>query len=311
MEQSDHLCSALDSDMDMADDNHMEGMNMETEGNQAHDFSARPSDETRQHQTISEGPSSSCRRVRVRSRPRLQSTKSFPPYNQGIGGLREDKEGDSVLNSTLSIASHSSLRQEDMVRDGESESAQGRDRKEGFELNTRCARDEVRSKWRMRRRERLGGSYEADPDGWERTRWSGKRRVEETGREREHDDKDTEGGTNSEWKHCRGRNSSLEIERKEKEDEEMKRSPISAVEGENKGSGETPEVEMAEGPATHQWSTPHPILSKLLHKSTSSCSSINLSSAESDEVFSEGEDAGSKRRTFRKVRKGFIFIFGS
>uniref|UniRef100_A0A8P4KJU1 Kinase n=1 Tax=Dicentrarchus labrax TaxID=13489 RepID=A0A8P4KJU1_DICLA len=36
--------------------------------------------------------------------------------------------------------------------------------------------------------------------------------------------------------------------------------------------------------------------------STSSCSSINLSSAESDDVFSEGEDASSKRRAFKKCR---------
>lgn len=310
MEQSHHLCSTLDSDMDMTDNDHMEGMKMETDNKQApdQDFSARLSDETHQHLTISEGPSSSCRRVRVRSRPRLLSTKSFPPYSQCIGGLGEDQEGDSALNSSLSIEPQTSLRQDDTMRDND----QDRDRKEGFELNARCARDEVRAKWRMRRREKLGGSYEADPEGWERARWSGKRRVEETGREREHDDEDREGATNSEWRHCRSRNSSLEIERKEREDEEWKRS-ISAAEGENEGSGETPDDEMAEelpemisGPTTHQWSTPHPILSKLLHSScsTSSCSSISLSSAESDEVFSEGEDAGSKRRTFRKVRSG-------
>ncbi|XP_034400152.1 inositol-trisphosphate 3-kinase B [Cyclopterus lumpus] len=57
---------------------------------------------------------------------------------------------------------------------------------------------------------------------------------------------------------------------------------------------------MRKGSATHQWSTPHPILSKLLQ--SSSTSSVNFSSAESDDVFSEGEDVGSRRRAFRKSR---------
>ncbi|KAI3351668.1 hypothetical protein L3Q82_020502, partial [Scortum barcoo] len=142
-------------------------------------------------------------------------------------------------------------------------------------------------------------------------KWSGKRRVEEAGGESEHNDKERDWATNSEWKHWRGRDSSFEAEKKE-EEEERKRSLISVVEGENQVSGETPGEEdeeakelpgLREGPTTHQWSSPHPILSKLLHSSssTSSCSSISFSSAESDEVFSEGEDASSKRRTFRKL----------
>lgn len=296
--------NTLDAEMDMAEENHMEGKKMEIENKQTvdNDCSAGLSDETHQHLTISEGPSSSSRRVRVRSRPRLQSTKSFPPYNQCIGGLGEDGEQDNELNSESGIAHGLSLR---------NEVAQGTERKEASELNARWVRDEVKAKWRTRRRERLGGSCEADTGGWESARWSGKRRVEEIGRERENDDKERDGGTNSQWKHWRGRNSSFEIQRKEEDDEET--SLISTVEGENEGSGETPEGEdgqaeelpgTREGPTMHQWSSPHPILSKLLHSSssTSSCSSINLSSAESDEVFSEGEDAASKRRTFRKVR---------
>lgn len=307
--------STLDTEMDVTEENHMEGMKMEIENKQTvdNDRSVRLSDETHQHLRISEGPSSSCRRVRVRSRPRLQSTKSFPPYSQCIGGLGEDGEQNSELNSDSGIAHQPSLRHDDTTREDRNEVAQGPERKEAFEWSARCARDEVKAKWRARRRERLGGSYEVDTDGWESVRWSGKRRVEEAGREREHDDKEREGGTNSEWKHWGGRDSSFETERKEEEDEERKRSLFSAVEGVNEGSGETPEKEdeeaeelpgMREGPTMHQWSSPHPILSKLLHSSssTSSCSSINLSSAESDEVFSEGEDASSKRRTFRKVR---------
>ncbi|KAM9356686.1 uncharacterized protein ABDE67_004267 [Symphorus nematophorus] len=89
------------------------------------------------------------------------------------------------------------------------------------------------------------------------------------------------------------------------------------VEAETKARGETPEDEeaeelqgMRESSTTLQWSSPHPILSKLMHSSssTSSCSSVNLSSAESDEVFSEGEDAGSKRRAFRKCRSWKTYL---
>ncbi|XP_028446046.1 inositol-trisphosphate 3-kinase A [Perca flavescens] len=281
--------------MDMTDDNHMEGMEMETENRQTmdNDFTVRLSDETHQHLKFSEDRSSSCKAVKVRSRPKLESTKSFPPYSQCIGGLGEDNE----LNS------------ESMeMREDKNDVIQGTERK-NFELNARCARDKVKAKWRMRRKERLGGSYEVDEDGWERARWSGKRRVDETGREREPEDKERE-GLNSEWKHWRVKNSSFEIERKEEEDEERRRSPVSAAEGESEGSGKTPEGndEEAEGSTTHQWSSPHPILSKLLHSSTSSCSSISLSSAESDEVFSEGEDVDSKRRSFRKSRSWKTYL---
>lgn len=308
MEQIHHLRSTLDLKMDVTDDNHVEGVKMETDNKQTmdNDLPAGLSEETYQNVTIREGPSSSCGRLRARSRPKLQSTKSFPPYNQCIGGLGEDGEQDNM------IAHQTNLRHDDTMREDVNESVQGTERKEDFELKARCARGEVKAKWRTRRRERLGGSYEVDPDGWESARWSGKRRVEETEREREHDDEEREGGTNREWKHWRSKNSSFEIEAKEEEDEGRKRSPVSAaVEGEYESSRETPEVEEAvelsgtvEDPAAHQWSSPHPILSKILHSSStsSSSSSINLSSAESDEVFSEGEDAVSRRRTFRKVR---------
>ncbi|XP_031158919.1 inositol-trisphosphate 3-kinase A [Sander lucioperca] len=284
--------------MDMTDDNHIEGMEMETENWQTmdNDFTVRLSDETHQHLTFSEVRSSSCKMVKVRSRPRLESTKSFPPYSQCIGGLGEDNE----LNSESS----------NVMREDKNDVVQGTERKEDFELNARCARDMVKAKWRMRRKERLGGSYEVDADGWERARWSGKRRVEETARESEPEDEEREGALNSEWKHWRGKHSSFEIERKEEEDEERRTSPFSTAEGESEGSGKTPEGndEEAEGSTTHQWPSPHPILSKLLHSSTSSCSSINFSSAESDEVFSEGEDVDSKRRSFRKSRSWKTYL---
>lgn len=282
MEQIHRLPSTLDSKMVMTDDNNinMEGLKMETENKQTldNDFSDGLSDETHQRLT-SKGPSCSCRRITVGSR--LQSTKSCPPHSQCIGGLGEDGELDNALDSRLSIVHHPSLRHDDMVKEDRNELVQGTERKEDFKLNSRCSQDDVMAKWRMRR-EKLGASYEVDSGGWESAQW----REEQSGREREQD----------------------EIERKDDEDEERKRSPISAVEGENGWSGETPKDEEAEellgiteGPTTHQWSSPHPILSKLLHSSTTS-SSINLSSAESDEIFSEGEDAGPKRKTFREVR---------
>lgn len=306
MEQLNHLRSTLETKMDITDENHMDEMKMEIETNQTvdNDFSAGLYDETHKQLTISERPFSSCRKVRVRSRPTLQSTKSFPPYSQCIGGLGGDEEQDNVLNSEFSTTQDPSLINNDMMRDDGNEVVHGTERKEDFEMNARCTRNDMKAKWRMRRRERLGDGYKVDPEGWESARWSGKRRVEETERERKHDDKQREGGTNGERKHCKGRNLSLEIERKEEvKDEELKRSPNSAAEGENKGRRKTPRDEEAEElPGIRE--IPHPILSKLLYSSssTSSCSSINLSSAESDEVFSEGEDAGSKRRTFRKVR---------
>ncbi|XP_010737481.3 inositol-trisphosphate 3-kinase B-like [Larimichthys crocea] len=312
MEQLNHLRSTLETKMDITDENHMDEMKMEIETNQTvdNDFSAGLYDETHKQLTISERPFSSCRKVRVRSRPTLQSTKSFPPYSQCIGGLGGDEEQDNVLNSEFSTTQDPSLINNDMMRDDGNEVVHGTERKEDFEMNARCTRNDMKAKWRMRRRERLGDGYKVDPDGWESARWSGKRRVEETERERKHDDKQREGGTNGERKHCKGRNLSLEIERKEEvKDEELKRSPNSAAEGENKGRRKTPRDEEAEElPGIRE--IPHPILSKLLYSSssTSSCSSINLSSAESDEVFSEGEDAGSKRRTFRKCRSWKTYL---
>ncbi|XP_056239540.1 inositol-trisphosphate 3-kinase A [Seriola aureovittata] len=300
----------MDTKTDTTDDNNIEGMKMEIENKQMmnNDFSAKLSDETYQHLTIGEGPSSSCRKVRLRSRPRLQLAMSFPPYSQCIGGLGDDGEWDNELNSEESIPHQQHLRHDEAV--------QATERKEDAEPTTKCARDEVRAKWRTRRKEKLGGSCEADTDrDREKGRWSGKRRVEETGGEREPDHKGRDGGTSSDWKHWRNRNSSFESERKEEGGEERKRS-TSVAEGEDEDSGETLEgkneeaEELRGASTTHQWSSPHPILSKLLHSSssTSSCSSINLSSAESDEVFSEGEDAGKKRKAFRKCRSWRTYL---
>ncbi|XP_042275531.1 uncharacterized protein LOC121902335 [Thunnus maccoyii] len=290
--------------MDTTDDHCMEDVKKEREVD--NDFSARLSDETHQHLSISEGPSSSCKRVRVKSRPKLLSTKSFPPYSQCIGGLGEDRDWDNELDSESHIDHQPYLRHEE---------AQGTERREDIELVPTCASDELRAKWRMRRKERLGGSYDIDAEGWARGRWSGKRRVEETAIERERDDQEREG----EGKHWRRRNPNAETERNEEEDKERNSSVVSEIEGESEWSGETlgehsEELmelpELREGSTSHQRSTPHPILSKLLQSSssTSSCASINFSSAESDDVFTEGEDAGSKRKAFRKCRSWKTYL---
>lgn len=294
--------------MDTIDDNHMEGMKMDIENKQTVDnnVSDRLSDEMHRPLAISEGPSSSCTEVRVRTRPKLQWTKSFPPYNQCIGGLGE---WDNELNPETSLHHQQHLRQEVMKDDGKEDT----ERKEDAELNAICARDEVRLKWRARRKERLGGSYDADADRWERGRWSGKRRVEETGGERGREDEEREGSTHSEWIHLTSTNSCFATEIKEKGSEEWKSNTVSVEGGEKEASGEKLEGRDEEagelsgrrgGSTTHPWASPHPILSKLLQASstTSSCSSIGLSSAESDEAFSEGEDVVKKRKTLRKVR---------
>ncbi|XP_029369117.1 inositol-trisphosphate 3-kinase B-like [Echeneis naucrates] len=297
----------MDAKMDTTADN-AEGMKTELENKKImhNDFSAKLSDETHQHLAINEGPSSSCRKVLVRSRPRLQLAKSFPPYNQCIGGLGDNTEPDNELISETDIADpvahQPPVRLNEVKHEDKNQIIQGTERKGDAEETTKCARDEVRAKWRARRRERMGGSCEANTDTCG-IRWSGKRRVEETGGENKHD------GEGSEWKQWRSKNSSFETDRNEEGVEEEKRS-ILAGERENEGSGGTFEgkdeenEELRGASSTKQWSSPHPILSKLLHSSssTSSCSSINLSSAESDDVFSEAEDADRKRKTFRKCR---------
>ncbi|KAM8908554.1 uncharacterized protein AB9W97_005853 isoform 2-T2 [Spinachia spinachia] len=288
---------AQDSGMDTTDRDPAGGMETEAESQQTvdEDFSAVLSHEMHQQMTIAENPSGSGRRVRPRSRPRLKSTKSFPPYSQCIGGLGEDGEGDGQTHPDSG----------DGTRKHGNQVARGAERKEEFEVNARRARDEVKAKWRMRRKERLWGSHEVDTDGWERARLSGKRSVEGSGGE-------TECGPspNSSWKHWRGRNSALEPQRKEEEDGERKMSPVAVAEVEEKNEEEEEEeTREREGEEAEQvarmreWSSPHPILSRLMQvSSTSSCSSVNFSSAESDDVFSEGEDVGSKRMAFRKCR---------
>ncbi|TRY90135.1 hypothetical protein DNTS_031620 [Danionella cerebrum] len=53
---------------------------------------------------------------------------------------------------------------------------------------------------------------------------------------------------------------------------------------------------------------PHPVLSRVLFHSSASSSSFNNSSAESDEVFSESEDAATRRQTMKKCRSWRTFL---
>ncbi|XP_054889864.1 inositol-trisphosphate 3-kinase B [Poeciliopsis prolifica] len=251
----------------------MEGIKME-DG----DSCTGLSDETHKHLSISDGPSSSRTKPKGKFRPRLLATKSFPPYSQCIGGLGEEEDSDSPLSC------QSNTKEEKPVAYEADDTA-------------KYSRDVLRAKWKSRRKEKLGGSFDIGTDG----RLSGKRRVENSGTQREHCDED-------EGKHQRGKSSSLKRSGSNAEKEDGKPSHASAAH-ENSSIVEDPEGQNREDdevmePSGHR----HPILSKLLHSSTSSsCSSINLSS-ESDEVFSDLDDAVSKRKTFKKSRTWKTFL---
>ncbi|XP_041847140.1 inositol-trisphosphate 3-kinase A [Melanotaenia boesemani] len=283
MEQNHHLRSTWDKNMDTADEIHMNRMEMETGDT---DPCTRLSDETHQHLSISEKPSNSFTWGRRRFRPKLQTTKSFPPYSQSFGGLGEDGE----LNSDSVITCQANVK-EDVC-----EETQGTEKK--AHLTARCSKEIMKAKWRSRRKERLWGSFEVGTDSCDRGRWSGKRGVEESGKEKEHGVKVREGEANSEGKCWRGESSSYE---KGADEDDRKKAPTSAVQGENSSSMETTKGKDEEADGMMEGLTyRHPNLSRLVHSSTSSCSSVSFSSAESDEVFSEGEDAASKRKSFRK-----------
>lgn len=286
MERIHHCHRTMDSTIEMSDDDRNQGMKMITENKQSmeKDFPAGQSDEINQCVTSARPSCSS--RITMNPRPRLKTTKSFPPYSQCIGGLGEDREWDNMITQC------SSNRHE---KEDKKESVPETERKDDFEFNARYARENMKEKWR--RREGLGASYEVDSRRWE----CKDEMDEESEEEREHIKRERGKEGKGRWRYYRGRNSSWDIKRK---DDVERSSPKSAV-GETGEGAETSKDELlTEGPASHQWPIPHPILSKLLHSSStsSSCSSMSLSATESDEVFSDKEDAASKRRTFRKVR---------
>ncbi|KAF7228339.1 putative LOC107374676-like protein [Nothobranchius furzeri] len=285
MEQSHTLCSTRDTEMDSADDSkHMERMEMETE-----DVDLCISVPARKYQHLSREGFSSCSGSRARFRPRLQATKSFPPYSQCIGGLGGDGDWKNEPMAESNVASQPKERGD-----------LSEDVKRKPDVAAKCSRDALRTKQRFRMKDMSGSSFDGGTVESEKGRLSGKRRVEEGGEEMENNTEERKGGSNSEGKH--GRVASCTLEKKEEEGGRETYSPL-AVQQDNNCSMETSEGQSVE---THR----HPILSKLLHSSTSSssCSSINLSSDESDEFFSEGEDAASKRKTFRKSRSWKTYL---
>lgn len=189
----------------------------------------------------------------------------------------------------------------------------------------------AKERWRLRKRERLGGSMPAaKTEGWEkmerRERWSESRRM----RKMEEEEGMQDGGVLNE--RSEERKSAEEIGDKETErigDREIDREGTGDREmevesaGDRKMEGEHAGDSKMEGESVRDrekdgekegasslssegsWSpSPHPIFSRMhMHSSvSSSSSSFNCSSAESDDVFSEGEDTASKRSTMRRVR---------
>ncbi|RVE67356.1 hypothetical protein OJAV_G00102210 [Oryzias javanicus] len=287
MKQNCSLHSARDTNMDGIYDNSMEKMEIE-------DLCITPADETNQHLPVREVPSSSCSKTRRSFRPKLQATKSFPPYSQCIGGLGEDGEGNNDLTSEL-VSTCSSV-----VPDNKCEKSAETETKTNQIV--KCSREAVKAKWRSRRKEMSWRSCDVDTGTQEEGRWCGKR-MESVGKERK--DEENEGDVG---KHQRDKNSSFD---KDKDEEEEKKTGTSSGSTVNMELMDTLHSKDEDPDGTNESSTKrHLILSRLLHSSStsSSCSSINFSSAESDEVFSEGEDAASKSQNFKKSRSWRTYL---
>uniref|UniRef100_A0A674CHU9 Kinase n=1 Tax=Salmo trutta TaxID=8032 RepID=A0A674CHU9_SALTR len=141
---------------------------------------------------------------------------------------------------------------------------------------------------------------------------------EDTG-DREIDREDT-GDRETDREDTGDREIDREIDREDTGDREMegersgdrKREGESVRDREKDGEKEGASSLSSEGSCseTHWSPSPHPILSRMLMHSSvsSSASSFNCSSAESDEVFSEGEDTASKRSTMRRCRSWRTFL---
>lgn len=284
MKQNCSLHSARDTNMDGIYDNSMEKMEID-------DSCITPADKTNQHLPDREGPSSSCSKTRRSFRPKLQATKSFPPYSQCIGGLGEDGEANNDPTSELVSTCSSAVPEDKHGKSAETETK--------TDQRVKCSREAVRAKWRSRRKEMSWRSCDVDTDVPERGLWCGKR-MEGVGKERK--DEENEGDVG---KHRRDKSS------KDRDEEEEKKTGRSSTSTVNMELMDTRNSKDEDPDGTTESSTKrHLILSRLLHSSStsSSCSSINFSSAESDEVFSEGEDAASKSQNFRKVRSRNVLM---
>lgn len=253
-----HLCHRRqDSETEMSGDDHMQGMRTNTENGQTMKKDSPAG--------LSNAASPCLTKVRTSSRPRLQSTKSFPPLSECIGGIGEDanEEGDMI--------SQCSIPRRDLISEKKLDNSSERG-KSDFDFNTRCTKKNRRAKWG--RWERRGAS--SDDESW---RWECRNEMDEDSKQEK-------------------QNSSQDIKREAVE----RRLPDLAL---HQGTPKVDEhLEKTGSSSTHQCPVPHPMLSKLLLSTSSSSggSTSSLSSAESDEVLSDKEDAVAKRTAFRKVR---------
>lgn len=221
-------------------------------------------------------------RIQIIPRLKLQSTKSFPPYSERRGGFGEESAKRWDMISQCSSPS--------CDEEGEKELDQPSERKNSDrEVNRRFAKANRRAKWG--RWERLETGSEADSWRWECSNKN------DYGSEKEGQFGESVVEEEGKWRQHRKLSLSQDIRR----DDVQGRCAESTQETPKKDD-EPPEK--TENSSTHHSPVPHPILSKLLHSTSSSTSSSTsgFSSAESDEVFSDKEDAVSKRATFRKVR---------
>uniref|UniRef100_A0A3P9JJF9 Kinase n=1 Tax=Oryzias latipes TaxID=8090 RepID=A0A3P9JJF9_ORYLA len=284
MKQNCSLHSTRDTEMDGIYCNSMEKMEIETD-----DLCITPSDEPNQHLSVGDGFLNTCGKTRKSFRPKLQATKSFPPYSQCIGGLGEDGEGKNDLNPEFSS---SVVPKENHEKNAETETK--------TDQKIKCSREVVKAKWRSKRKEWSWRSCDVDTDAQER--WCGKR-MESIEKERKEEEKERDVG-----KHRRDKSSSFDKGRDEKKEKETEKSSTSTGTMEFMDTLQSKDDDPEE--TTQSSTNRHLILSRLLHSSStsSSCSSMNFSSAESDEVFSEGEDAASMSQNFRKSRSWRTYL---
>lgn len=279
MEQIHHCQTGRDPKREMSGEDYMRRKKISTENKQTTKNEVSPG--------ISNEASHSMARIQTIPPLRLQSAKSFPPYSEHRGGEDLVKEWDFISQC-------SSPRYDE---EGEKQPLERKSTNREFD---RFANANRRAKWG--RWEKLGTSYDGDSwrreysdikdDDSEQEGQLGERDVEEAG----------------EWRQRRELNLSQDIRR---DDSVERRSPESTLRQEPSKNEEDEEPpEKTESSSTHQHPVPHPILSKFLHSTSSptSSSTLGLSSADSEEVFSDKEDAVSKRTTFRKVRtRGITF----
>ncbi|CAB1337516.1 unnamed protein product [Coregonus sp. 'balchen'] len=187
--------------------------------------------------------------------------------------------------------------------------------------DSRMSRRSVKERWRLRKRERLGGSMPAaKTEGWEKMEkrerwreWRMRKMEAEEGmqdgcvlNERSEERKSAEQTGDKETERIGDR----EMEGESAGDRKMEGESVRdrGKDGEKEGASSL----SSEGSCSETcWSpSSHSILSRMLMHSSvsSSSSSFNCSSAESDEVFSEGEDTASKRSTMRRCRSWRTFL---